>query len=59
MDESGSGPKSGRMLTDKKLDYFVKQPGTSPIRHTGAKSPSPAQAPAYPMVSLNFALFFF
>ncbi|XP_073970562.1 tousled-like kinase isoform X2 [Rhodnius prolixus] len=49
VDESGSGPKSGRMLTDKKLDYFVKQPGTSPIRHTGAKSPSPAQAPAYPM----------
>ncbi|KAK9501708.1 hypothetical protein O3M35_012384 [Rhynocoris fuscipes] len=45
----GGGPKSGRMLPDKKLDYFVKHPGTSPIRHTGAKSPSPAQAPAYPM----------
>lgn len=39
-------------VDSKKInDYFVKHPGSSPIRHGGgAKSPSPAQQ-GYPMVS--------
>ncbi|XP_075237221.1 tousled-like kinase isoform X2 [Lycorma delicatula] len=42
-----------RLITDSKKinDYFVKHPGSSPIRHGGAKSPSPAQQgypPLYP-----------
>lgn len=48
-----SGGKPGpRLITDSKKinDYFVKH-GSSPIRHGGAKSPSPAQQ-GYPMVSL-------
>lgn len=47
-----SGGKPGpRLITDsgKKInDYFVKHTGSSPIRHGGAKSPSPAQQ-GYPM----------
>lgn len=46
-----SGGKGGpRLITDTKKinDYFVKHPNSSPIRHGGAKSPSPAQQ-GYPM----------
>lgn len=49
--EDGGGGKTRGIMADKKLDYFTKHPGTSPIRqHTGAKSPSPAQGqPPFPM----------
>lgn len=48
------GAKGARTATsdNKKInDYFVKHAGNSPIRHGGAKSPSPQQG--YPMVSLS------
>ncbi|XP_054285343.1 serine/threonine-protein kinase tousled-like 2 isoform X3 [Macrosteles quadrilineatus] len=46
----GSGGKGGpRSIDTKKInDYFVKHTGNSPIRHGGAKSPSPGQQ-GYPM----------
>ena len=45
--------------TDKKInDYFAnKHTGNSPIRHGGAKSPSPQQ-PFHPMVSFLFVFKF-
>lgn len=47
----GKGARSVAALDNKKInEYFVKHhPGNSPIRHAGAKSPSPQQG--YPMVS--------
>lgn len=35
---------------DKKITEYLKHTGSSPIRHGGAKSPSPQQP--YPMVSI-------
>lgn len=50
------GAKGARTATGetKKInDYFVKHAGNSPIRHGGAKSPSPQQG--YPMVSTKIS----
>lgn len=58
---SGGLPSAGkggpRLITDSKKinEYFVKHPSSSPIRHGGAKSPSPAQQ-GYPMVSGRISL---
>lgn len=58
---SGGLPSAGkggpRLITDSKKinEYFVKHPSSSPIRHGGAKSPSPAQQ-GYPMVSVCISL---
>lgn len=58
---SGGLPSAGkggpRLITDSKKinEYFVKHPSSSPIRHGGAKSPSPAQQ-GYPMVSVRISL---
>lgn len=52
-DEVLAAAKGGpRLIADTKKinDYFVKHPGSSPIRHGGAKSPSPGQQ-SYSMVS--------
>lgn len=42
------GPRTASSDTKKLNDYFVKHAGNSPIRHGGAKSPSPQQG--YAMV---------
>lgn len=46
-EDSGGLPGKGvrTSSTDKKInDYFSKHSGNSPIRHGGAKSPSPQQS---------------
>ena len=49
-DSSGAPGKGVRNATsDKKINDYFKHSGNSPIRHGGAKSPSPQQTP-YPMV---------
>jgi tousled-like kinase len=48
-DSSGAPGKGVRNATsDKKINDYFKHSGNSPIRHGGAKSPSPQQP--YPMV---------
>lgn len=48
---TGKGVRTGGGGDNKKVsDYLIKHSGNSPIRHGGAKSPSPQQPP-YPMVS--------
>lgn len=48
----GGGGKGSRGDGKKINEYFAKHPGNSPIRHGGAKSPSPQQG--YVMVSGPF-----
>lgn len=51
-DDSSVAPKNVRNATsDKKINDYFKHSGNSPIRHGGAKSPSPQQP--YPMVSAH------
>lgn len=46
----GGGGKQRHNSSDKNIrEYFSKHPSSSPVRHTGAKSPSP-QGANYPMV---------
>lgn len=54
-EDSGGVPGKGvrTVSTEKKIDYFNKHSGNSPIRHGGAKSPSPQQSYNV-MVSRNF-----
>lgn len=58
-DVVGVPPVGGKgvrtVSTDKKIDYFNKHSGNSPIRHGGAKSPSPQQS--YVMVGPFMILF--
>lgn len=56
-EDGGGGPGKGARTTvassEKKInDYFNKHSGNSPIRHGGAKSPSPQQS--YVMVSIKY-----
>lgn len=45
------GVKQRHNSSDKNIrEYFSKHPSSSPVRHTGAKSPSP-QGANYPMVT--------
>ncbi|KPJ06153.1 Serine/threonine-protein kinase tousled-like 1 [Papilio machaon] len=45
----GGGGKQRHNTSDKNIrEYFSKHPSSSPVRHTGAKSPSP-QGANYPM----------
>ncbi|CAK1545292.1 unnamed protein product [Leptosia nina] len=45
----GGGGKQRHNSSDKNIrEYFSKHPSSSPVRHTGAKSPSP-QSANYPM----------
>lgn len=49
----GGGGKQRHNTSDKNIrEYFSKHPSSSPVRHTGAKSPSP-QGANYPMVILT------
>lgn len=52
------GARSVSSLDNKKInDYFPKHHlGSSPIRHAGAKSPSPQQG--YPMVKIIILFYF-
>lgn len=53
----GGGGKQRHNLSEKNLrEFFSKHPPSSPVRHAGAKSPSP-QGTNYPMVRL-FSKFF-
>lgn len=52
----GKGARTASGENKKINDYFVKHAGNSPIRHGGAKSPSPQQG-AYPMVNNIFISF--
>lgn len=46
----GGGGKQRHNSSDKNIrEYFSKHPSSSPVRHAGAKSPSP-QGANYPMV---------
>ncbi|XP_022112704.1 serine/threonine-protein kinase tousled-like 2 isoform X5 [Pieris rapae] len=46
----GGGGGKQRNNSDKNIrEYFSKHPSSSPVRHTGAKSPSP-QSANYPMI---------
>lgn len=48
----GGGGKQRHNSSDKNIrEYFSKHPSSSPVRHAGAKSPSP-QGANYPMVSI-------
>ncbi|XP_049867271.1 serine/threonine-protein kinase tousled-like 2 isoform X6 [Pectinophora gossypiella] len=47
----GGGGKQRHNSSDKNIrEYFSKHPSSSPVRHAGAKSPSPQGANSYPMV---------
>lgn len=49
----GGGGGKQRHNSDKNIrEYFSKHPSSSPVRLTGAKSPSPS----YPMVSLHMGI---
>lgn len=55
----GGGGKQRHTSTDKNIrEYFSKHPSSSPVRHTGAKSPSP-QGANYPMVRGFIYLYIF
>lgn len=57
-DSGGVIAKGGRTSsTDKKINDYFRNSGNSPIRHGGAKSPSPQQP--YPMVYIIFFFLFF
>ncbi|XP_049867267.1 serine/threonine-protein kinase tousled-like 2 isoform X2 [Pectinophora gossypiella] len=46
----GGGGKQRHNSSDKNIrEYFSKHPSSSPVRHAGAKSPSPQGANSYPM----------
>lgn len=49
----GKGPRTATGENKKINEYFTKHAGNSPIRHGGAKSPSPQQG-GYPMVNIYF-----
>lgn len=50
----GGGGKQRHNSSDKNIrEYFSKHPSSSPVRHTGAKSPSPN----YPMVSEQLSVY--
>jgi hypothetical protein len=49
----GGGSKGSRSDSKKINEYFPKHPSNSPIRHGGAKSPSPQQGYVNVMVSAD------
>jgi len=49
----GGGSKGSRSDSKKINEYFPKHPSNSPIRHGGAKSPSPQQGYVSVMVSVE------
>lgn len=64
VEDSGGGPAGKGVRNanpEKKINEYFKHSGNSPIRHGGAKSPSPQQ-PYHLMVSLKplaFSIFLF
>lgn len=55
----GGGGGKQRHNSDKNIrEYFSKHPSSSPVRHAGAKSPSP-QGANYPMVIALFIFWIF
>lgn len=55
-DSGGAAAKGVRTSSDKKINDYFRNSGNSPIRHGGAKSPSPQQP--YPMVCIKFCMQF-